>query len=94
VYLSVFEVYLKCISVRAQDDCIENCILCIYNVFRPTHYIMCRYIQNTSNTMYLDSFTRQWSRDGVCLPQLLLGPGHIPQGVLGVVLGAPKATYG
>ena len=45
-------------------------------------------------TMYLDSFTRQWSRDGVCLPQLLLGPGHIPQGVLGVVLGAPKATYG
>ena len=53
----------------------------------------CQYAMNTSNTMYLDILARQWSRDGACLPQLLLGPGYIPQGVLGVVLGAAKATH-
>ena len=53
----------------------------------------CQYAINTSNTMYLDILARQWSRDGACLPQLLLGPGYIPQGVLGVVLGAAKATH-
>ena len=44
--------------------------------------------------MYVVDSTRQWSRDGVCLLQLLLGPWYIAVGVLGVVLGAPKATYG
>ena len=66
-------------------------------MYSISHDNTCQYTMNTLNmylTMYLDILARQWSRDGVCLPQLLLVPGYIPQGVLGVVLGAPKATYG
>ena len=66
-------------------------------MYSISHDNTCQYTMNTLNTMYLtmylDILARQWSRDGVCLPQLLLGPGYIPQGVLGVVLGAAKATH-